>query len=84
MCQMPGHKSPFYYALLMKGNYGNPFMPVAEMVTADNTSTNIAAFLIKLHGKHKYIPKVEIDLSWALLTATVRCFNTMSVIDYIE
>ena len=86
-------KKNYYYAIVVKeggGRRGVPPIPIAEMLTNDNSTPSIEYFLTKLirdaQAIHRtLVPKqVEVDFSWAMLNATCMAFMRCSVSAYLR
>ena len=89
---IPGQeKRVLYHALVSSGDKGDPAVPLAEMLTNDQTATNITHFLMKVAAdfykvKNKVLQpeKVEIDFSWAYIHAVTIAFNKMDIMSYLQ
>ena len=83
-------KKNYHYAIVVKEGGGVPPIPIAEMLTNDNSTPSIEYFLTKLirdaQAIHKtLVPKqVEVDFSWAMLNATCMAFMRCSVSAYLQ
>ena len=88
--RIPGQKLILYYPVLTRTSDGEPPIPIAEMVTTDHSAANIQGFLLKLmRDAMKLSPRwkgpkqIEIYMSWALLHATCRAINTITIEQYL-
>ncbi|CAC5375351.1 unnamed protein product [Mytilus coruscus] len=83
-------KTVLYFALICKSDVqGDPPIPLAELITSDNTTLSITTFLHKVKYclvKHFYErsgpQRIETDFSWALIHACLLVFNTEDVTRY--
>ena len=83
-------KRNLYYALVLAGQgRGTPPLPLAEMVSNDQTVPTISHWLMRfLHMLCKFTRRnvgyVETDFSWALIQAVLTAFNRESIMAYLE
>lgn len=88
----PSSQSVLYYALCIPcQSTTKTVVPVAEMLTSDQTTATVLHWLTclrrdyhKLFQKHFKPQKVETDFSWAMIHAVVQAFNTISVQEYLQ
>lgn len=90
MRKITDQKRAYYYPLLVKTASGEPPIPVAEMLTTDHSTANIISFLMKflrdvgrVCTSVKTPSQIEIDMSWAMIHATCKAFNSISIDHYL-
>jgi hypothetical protein len=88
-----GGKRVLYYALVIRHPVeGEPSLPVAEMVTSDQSAGNIRAFIerfrrdeSRLYNDHMSMPRqVNTDYSRAILLAVLKEFNNETMVDFLQ
>ncbi|KAL0993878.1 hypothetical protein UPYG_G00115090, partial [Umbra pygmaea] len=88
----PNAKNVLYYALCMPLEFPKPtVVPLAEMITSDQTSVNIQNWLNCLSRdytsiyKKEFTPtKVETDFSWAIIHATLASLSKCTIHQYLQ
>lgn len=88
----PASQSVLYYAVCIEcQSTTKTVVPVAEMISADQTTATILHWLtclrrdfFKLFQKHLKPQKVETDFSWAMIHAIIQAFNTITVQEYLK
>ena len=87
-----GGKRVLYYALVIRHPVeGEPSLPVAEMVTSDQSAGNIRAFIerfqrdeSRLYSGHMSMPRqINTDYSRAILLAMLKEFNNETMVDFL-
>lgn len=81
----------FYYSLVIRGNDGDPPLPVADFITNRHTVPDITNFLTRIKYKmeqmrrSKNLPsRIEVDHSWAMIHSVQLAFNQMPTKSYID
>ena len=85
------HKSSLYYALTIKHPFSKVSpIPLAEMISSDQTNVEITNFLLKWRYNVKKVLKkditpthIEVDFSWPMLHSTCNAFNSQSLEIYL-
>ena len=85
-------KSIYYYALVVNGERtGEPPLPVAEMISACQTTVAIATFLmtfkhamVKRGCRISHPSRREVDYSWALIHSCLLVFGHCNIRDYLS
>ena len=85
------HKSSLYYALTIKHPFSKVSpIPLAEMISSDQTNVEITHFLLKWrYNVKKVLQKditpthIEVDFSWPMLHSTCNAFNSQSLEIYL-
>ncbi len=88
----PSSQSVLYYALCTAcQSTTQTVVPVAEMLTSDQTTATILHWLTclrrdyyKMFLKDLKPQKMETDFSWAMIHAVVQAFNTVSIQQYLQ
>lgn len=88
----PNSRNVLYYALCMPMEGPSPaVIPVAEMITSDQTSVNIQNWLLCLSydcmamfNKELKPIKVETDFSWAMIHAALASLSKSNIHDYLQ
>ena len=88
---IPGNKSRiFYYTMVVKGEPGEPPLPMFEWISNVHNVPHITAALLDYKydlnkiGCKKNPSRIEIDFSWALIHSTLTVYNQESIGKYLE
>ncbi len=88
MCNMSGQKRPMYYCLLLEENS----LPVCEILTTRHTYESIQArlmtfnYYVRVVNNNKLVKPAYVvtDYSFALINASVKCFNDEPLSRYLR
>jgi hypothetical protein len=88
MCNMSGQKRPMYYCLLLEQNS----LPVCEILTTRHTSESVQArlmtfnYYVRVVNSNKLVKPAYVvtDYSFALINASVKCFNDEPLSRYLR